>query len=170
MGTRLGGVLPESAQRRLYALHMVARHGTAPEVHDPAELHGFRFMPAFMMQAFNLGARYGVLGDYIDTRDDPDIVENLRNMTVVASDHMGRPQSVKHQSEDETHLYITAIMAADFLRERGEALKKGDLISVGALADATAAAEWGELTSESEIRHVHYYIGDRVLRVSVRFN
>ena len=38
VGTRLGGVLPESAQRRLYALHMVARHGTAPEVHDPAEL------------------------------------------------------------------------------------------------------------------------------------
>ena len=29
VGTRLGGVLPESAQRRLYALHMVARHGTA---------------------------------------------------------------------------------------------------------------------------------------------
>ena len=38
VGTQLGGVLSEGVQRRLYALHMVARRGAAPEAHDPAEL------------------------------------------------------------------------------------------------------------------------------------
>ena len=80
-------------------------------------------------------------------------------------DHTGAQRSIKHQSDDETHIYVTALMAAEFLKERGSALEVGDLISVGAMG----IGDWEPITSESEIRHVHYYIGDRVLSVSARF-
>lgn len=134
-------------------------------LHDHAGTHGFPFVPAHMMQALNTGARYGIIGDYINTAQDPDIIENLRNMTVISSDHTGAQRSIKHQSDDETHLFITALMTAEFLKERDLRLEVGDLISVGAMG----IGDWEPITSESGIRHVHYYIGERVLSASVRF-
>ena len=86
-------------------------------------------------------------------------------MTVVSTDHIGNQKSIKYQSDDETHLLITALMTAEFLKERDSELQVGDLVSVGAMG----MGDWEPITSESDIRHVHYYIGDRVLTVSVRF-
>ncbi len=134
-------------------------------LHEHAGVHGSPFVPPHMMQALNTGARYGIIGDYLDTASDPDIVENLRRMTVISSDHMGNQRSIKYQSDDETNLLVTALMTADFLKERGSALQVGDVISVGAMG----IGDWEPITSDSEIRHVHYYVGDRVLSVSVRF-
>jgi len=137
---------------------------------DSDEIHG-AFLPNFyMMQALNLSARYGIIGDYIDTASDPDIVENLRRMTVVTSDHRGVSAPVRYVEDDETHVYITAILAADFLRARGEKLMPGDLISVGALAVFGGGPDWDDPGIDTEMRHVHYYIGDKRLSVSVGFD
>ena len=66
--------------------------------------------------------------------DDPNIVENLRTMRVVSTDHPGTEQPFKDQYADETHLLVTALMTADFLERRGQSLRPGDVISVGAEA------------------------------------
>ena len=118
----------------------------------------------------------------------PDIIENLRTMRVVSTDHTGTEQTFKDQQTDETHLLITALMTADFLQRRGQSLQPGDLISVGALAgnprgisDAAEPAgmgaggvggrdpEWFNLHADSRAKHVSYYIVDRILTVTANF-
>lgn len=150
---------------RVYAFIELPAH-----LANPAEIHD-AFLPNFyLMQALNLSARYGIIGDYIDTASDPDIVENLRNMTVLATDHQGVSAPVKYLKDDETHVYITAIMTAGFLKERGERLEAGDLISVGAMGTLGGSGpDWDDPGVDTEMRHVHYYIGDRRLSVSVGF-
>ncbi len=150
---------------RVYAFIELPAH-----LADPDEIHG-AFLPNFyMMQALNLSARYGIIGDHIDTASDPNIVENLRTMTVLATDHNGVSAPIKYLEEDETHVYITAILAAQFLRERGERLEVGDLISVGAMGVfGGSGPDWDYPGIDTEMRHVHYYIGDQRLSVSVGF-
>ena len=137
-------------------------------------------LSAHFMQATSAGGRYGVVGDCLNTADDPNIVENLRTMRVVGTDHTGTEQSFKDQQTDELHLLVTALMAAGFLERRGQSLQPGDLISVGALAgnprrasDAAGAGsrdpEWSNLHAGSPAKHVTYYIGDRVLTVTANF-
>ncbi len=145
-------------------------------------------LSAHFMQATSAGGRYGVVGDCLNTADDPNIVENLRTMRVVGTDHTGTEQSFKDQQTDELHLLVTALMAADFLEGRGQSLQPGDLISVGALAtnprrvsaDADSAdgvavgvgqsdPEWSNLHADSPAKHVTYYIGDRILTVTANF-
>ena len=150
---------------RVYAFIELPAH-----LANPDEIHG-AFLPNFyMMQALNLSARYGIIGDHIDTASDPNIVENLRTMTVVATDHNGVSAPIKYLADDETHVYITAIMAAQFLRERGERLEAGDLISVGAMGVfGGSGPDWDYPGIDTEMRHVHYYVGDQRLSVSVGF-
>ena len=145
-------------------------------------------LSAHFMQATSAGGRYGVVGDCLNTADDPNIVENLRTMRVVGTDHTGTEQSFKDQQTDELHLLVTALMTADFLEGRGQALQPGDLISVGALAtnprrisaDADSAdgaavsvgssdPEWSNIHADSPAKHVTYYIGDRILTVTANF-
>ena len=120
------------------------------------------------------------LGECLNTADDPNIVENLRTMRVVGTDHTGAEQTFKDQQADELHLLVTALMAADFLERRGQSLQPGDLISVGALSgnprNASDAAgsgnrdpEWSNLHADSPAKHVSYYIGDRILTVTANF-
>ncbi len=150
---------------RVYAFIELPAH-----LADPDEIHG-AFLPNFYtMQALNLSVRYGIIGDYIDTASDPDIIDNLRNMAVLTTDHNGVSTPVKYLNQDETHIYITAIMAANFLKERGERLEAGDLISVGALGVfGGSGPEWDYPGIDTAMRHVHYYIGGRRLSVSVGF-
>ena len=137
---------------------------------DPGEIHDALLPNFYLLQALNLGARYGVIGEYLDTESDPDIVENLRNMTVLTTDHKGVSMPVRYVADDETHIYITAIQTAQFLKERGEKLKAGDLISVGALGVLGASGpDWDYPGIDTEKRHVYYYIGDQRLSVSVGF-
>ena len=137
-------------------------------------------LSAHFMQATSAGGRYGVVGECLNTADDPNIVENLRTMRVVGSDHTGTEQTFKDQQTDELHLLVTALMAADFLERRGQSLQPGDLISVGALSgnprSASDAAgtgnrdpEWSNLHADSPAKHVSYYIGDRILTVTANF-
>ena len=136
---------------------------------NPDEIHDALLPNFYTMQALNLSARYGIIGEYLDTASDPDIVENLRNMTVLTTDHNGVPAPIKYLADDETHVYITALMTADFLRERGEKLEVGDLISVGALATLGGGPDWDYPGIDTEMRHVHYHIGSQRLSVSVGF-
>ena len=137
-------------------------------------------LSAHFMQATSAGGRYGVVGECLSTADDPNIVENLRTMRVVGTDHTGTEQTFKDQQADELHLLVTALMAADFLERRGQSLQPGDLISVGALAgnprNASDAAgtgnrdpEWSNLHANSPAKHVSYYIGNRILTVTANF-
>ncbi|MDE0360713.1 MAG: hypothetical protein OXI74_06050 [Rhodospirillaceae bacterium] len=137
-------------------------------------------LSAHFMQATSAGGRYGVVGECLNTADDPNIVENLRTMRVVGTDHTGTEQTFKDQQTDELHLLVTALMAADFLERRGQSLQPGDLISVGALqgnprsaSDAAGTGnrdpEWSNLHADSPAKHVSYYIGDRVLTVTANF-
>ena len=145
-------------------------------------------LSAHFMQATSAGGRYGVIGECLNTADDPNIVENLRTMRVVGTDHTGTEQTFKDQQTDELHLLVTALMAADFLERRGQSLQPGDLISVGALSGnprgVTEAAtrggmaavgvggrdpDWSNLHADSPAKHVSYYIGDRILTVTANF-
>ena len=137
-------------------------------------------LSAHFMQATSAGGRYGVVGDCLNIADDPNIVENLRTMRVVGTDHTGTEQTFKDQQTDELHLLVTALMAADFLERRGQSLQPGDLISVGALqgnprsaSDAAGTGnrdpEWSNLHADSPAKHVSYYIGDRILTVTANF-
>ncbi len=132
---------------------------------DPDELKD-GFIYPFLMQATNLGARHGIIGEHLDTADDPEIFENLRNLTVVSANADGTQRSIYRVAErDSVHPVIVALQVAESLRERGEALRVGDLISVGAMMEAfidIAVPIDGK-------RHVHYYIGDRVISVSAGF-
>ncbi|MEM9533910.1 MAG: hypothetical protein AAGA23_23545 [Pseudomonadota bacterium] len=131
---------------------------------DPAEE---KFTFPYLMQATNLGARYGVIGEYVDTASDPDLYADLRDLTVVASNEDGTQRSIFNSLDKESvHVFEAAVQAAEHLRGRGEALRKGDLISVGALMQ-----EFLDIPAENDgTRHVHYYIGDRdPLHVSVKF-
>lgn len=150
---------------RVYAFIELPAH-----LADPDEIHD-AFLPNFyMMQALNLSARYGIIGEYIDTASDPDIVGSLRNMTVLTTDHEGVSAPIRYLEDDETHVYSTAILAARFLKERGEKLEVGDLISVGAMGVfGGSGPDWDAPGIDTEMRHVHYYIGDRRLSVSVGF-
>ena len=157
-------------------------------LNNPEQVEPGVGLSAHFMQATSAGGRYGVVGDCLNTADDPNIVENLRTMRVVGTDHTGTEQSFKDQQTDELHLLITALMAADFLERRGQSLQAGDLISVGALAGnprripaaadpAGGAAvgvgepdpEWSNLHADSPAKHVSYYIGDRILTVTANF-
>ena len=132
---------------------------------DPAELQeGFIF--PFLMQATNLGARHGVIGEHLDTADDPDVFENLRNLTVISANPDGTQRSIYEVAErDSVHPVIVTLQVAESLRKRGESLKKGDVISVGAMME-----EFIDLAVPIEgKRHVHYYIGDTVISVSAGF-
>jgi len=137
-------------------------------------------LSAHFMQATSAGGRYGVVGECLNTADDPNIVENLRTMRVVGTDHTGTEQTFKDQQTDELHLLVTALMAADFLERRGQSLQPGDLISVGALqgnprgaSDAAGTGnrdpEWSNLHADSPAKHVSYYIGNRILTVTANF-
>ena len=132
---------------------------------DPAELQeGFIF--PFLMQATNLGARHGVIGEYLDTADDPEIFENLRNLTVISANPDGTERSIYEVAErDSVHPVIVALQAAESLRKRGESLKKGDVISVGAMMEEFIDPA---VPIEGK-RHVHYYIGDTVISVAAGF-
>ena len=132
---------------------------------DPEELKD-GFIYPFLMQATNLGARHGVIGEFLDTADDPDIFENLRNMTVISANPDGTQRSIYQVAErDSVHPVIVTLQVAESLRERGESLNAGDLISVGAMMEAFIDVA---IPIEGK-RHVHYYIGDRVISVSAGF-
>ena len=157
-------------------------------LNNPEQVEPGVGLSAHFMQAASAGGRYGIVGDCLNTADDPDIVENLRTMRVVGTDHTGTEQSFKDQQTDELHLLVTALMAADYLGRRGQSLQPGDLISVGALAgnprriaesagpggEAAVAVgepdpEWSNLHADSPPKHVTYYIGDRILTVTANF-
>ena len=129
---------------------------------DPEEIKDGLPFP-FLMQAMMLGGRHGVVGEYIDTADDPNIFENLANMTVISANPDGTERSMFQVAvTDSVHPVIVTLQVAEALRKRGESLEVGDVISVGAMME--------EFTDPAEpyegLRHVHYYIGDRVISVS----
>lgn len=129
---------------------------------DPDEIQDGLPFP-FLMQAMMLGGRYGVIGEYLETADDPNIFENLANMTVISANPDGTERSMFQVAvTDSVHPVIVTLQVADELKKRGEALQVGDVISVGAMME--------EFIDPAEpydgLRHVHYYIGDRVISVS----
>ena len=129
---------------------------------DPEEIQDGLPFP-FLMQAMMLGGRHGVVGEYIDTADDPNIFENLANMTVISANPDGTERSMFQVAVTHSvHPVIVTLQVAEALRKRGESLEVGDVISVGAMME--------EFTDPAEpyegLRHVHYYIGDRVISVS----
>ena len=114
-------------------------------------------LSAHFMQATSAGGRYGVVGDCLNTADDPNIVENLRTMRVVGTDHTGTEQSFKDQQTDELHLLVTALMA-------GNPRRASDAAGAG-----SRDPEWSNLHADSPAKHVTYYIGDRILTVTANF-
>ncbi|MDV7143583.1 hypothetical protein R3X27_12930 [Tropicimonas sp. TH_r6] len=132
---------------------------------DPDELPDSA-VASFHMQALNLGARTGVMGEYFPfDQSDPDLLETLRNMTVVSANPDGTERSIYHTNEENVHWLITAVETVEHMKRRGESLKAGDLISVGAMMEA-----FMDFVEPIEgKRHVHYYIGDEVISVSAGF-
>ncbi|MDB1123425.1 hypothetical protein [Vibrio algarum] len=132
---------------------------------DPDEVQdGFTY--SFLMQALNLGARTGVIGEYYSLdHDDPNLLETLRNMTVVSSNPDGTQRSIYHTNEEPVHWMITAVEAVEHMKRRGQELKAGDVISVGAMME-----EFIDVPEPIEgKRHVHYYIGDDIISVTAGF-
>lgn len=137
-----------------------------PDIFVNFETDGF--ISPYLMQAMNLGAAYGWIGEHLDAKDDPDFMKNLRNMTVVASGWDGTTRSTYHLNTESIHMFESLKYAIELMNERGESLKEGDLVSLGALMSMDAMG-WGNPTGNSPGRHVHYYIGDQILHVAAQF-
>ena len=103
---------------------------------------------------------------FVNVLQDPEIFENLRNLTVISANPDGTERSIYEVAKrDSVHPVIVALQAAESLRKRGESLKKGDVISVGAMMEEFIDPA---VPIEGK-RHVHYYIGDTVISVAAGF-
>lgn len=83
--------------------------------------------------AANGGARYGVLGDAVSVKDGEGWHERLQSVRVVLVDGDGMPLAEGTGAELMGDPMKALLWVRDSLKKEGRRLKKGDLISLGAI-------------------------------------
>jgi 2-keto-4-pentenoate hydratase len=117
----------------------------------------------FMMQASNLMARWGVIGESVAVSSDPAFIESLETMTVTFRDGDGKvltKEPGRYLGENPLNGVLVVI---DELRRRGERLKPGDLISSGSYMPPIPVRE------PVEYETIYEGVGGQTIRVSTRF-
>ena len=84
--------------------------------------------------ASNAAVRYGVVGDWLEARDDADFLAMLADMEVVVSDASGRVLSRAKGRALMGHPYHALLALLEQLRQQSRWLRVGDVVSLGAFA------------------------------------
>jgi len=117
----------------------------------------------YMMQASNLMARWGVIGEGVDVSDDPAFIRSLEMMTVTFRDDRGNVLTRQPGSYLGKNPLNGALVVIEELERRGERLEAGDLISAGSYMPPIAVRE--PIGYET----IYEGIGGTTLRVSTSF-
>ena len=117
----------------------------------------------FMMQASNLMARWGVIGESIEASADPAFIDSLETMTVTFRDSNGNVLAEQPGSYLGKNPLNGVLVVIAELKRRGERLEPGDLISSGSYMPPIPVRE--PIGYET----VYEGIGGRTLRVSTSF-
>jgi len=117
----------------------------------------------YMMQASNLMARWGVIGDSIAVSADPAFIRSLETMTVTFRNSDGTVLAEQPGSYLGGNPLRGVLVVIEELRRRGERLEPGDLVSSGSyMPPIPVRAPLGYET-------IYAGIGGRTLRVSTSF-
>jgi len=117
----------------------------------------------FMMQASNLMARWGVIGESIEASADPAFIRSLETMTVTFRDGDGNVLAQEPGSYLGRNPLNGVLVVIEELRRRGERLERGDLISSGSYMPPIPVRE--PIAYET----IYEGIGGQTLRVATRF-
>jgi 2-keto-4-pentenoate hydratase len=117
----------------------------------------------FMMQASNLMARWGVIGESVEVRPDEAFLRSLETMQVTFRDGTGKVLADQPGSYLGRNPLNGVLVVLDELKRRGERLAPGDLVSSGSYMPPmpVAAGMYTETVYEG--------IGGTTLRVSARY-
>lgn len=117
----------------------------------------------YLMQASNLMARWGVIGDSVEVSDDPAFIRSLETMQVTFRDGSGRVLAREPGAYLGENPLNGALVVIEELKRRGERLEPGDLISAGSYMPPIPVRE------PAAYETVYEGIGGQTLRVSTSF-
>jgi 2-keto-4-pentenoate hydratase len=117
----------------------------------------------YLMQASNLMARWGVIGDSIEASSDPAFIKSLETMTVTFRDSNGKVLATQPGSYLGENPLNGVLVVINELRRRGERLAPGDLISSGSYMPPIPVRD--PIGYET----VYEGLGGQMLRVSTSF-
>jgi 2-keto-4-pentenoate hydratase len=117
----------------------------------------------YMMQASNVMARWGVIGESIAVSADSAFIRSLETMTVTFRDSTGKVLAEQPGSYLGGNPLRGVLVVVEELRRRGERLEPGDLVSSGSYMPPIAVRE--PIGYET----IYAGIGGRTLRVSTSF-
>ncbi len=130
----------------------------------PAPLWESDYMGSgYMLQAMNGIPRYGVIGDFVSMGPDRDLVAEMARLKLYGYDGDGKELFRRDLSERAESPLDTVLEVVKRIRERGEALKPGDLISVGSLQPPNRSPQPGSTT------RVEYQLGGDIIAATVHF-
>ncbi len=84
-----------------------------------------------LLVAMNVGARWGVRGEEIPVRATPEFIEALGKMKVTLENGRGEILTEGRGSDILGHPFHSVLFLVKELRDRGQSLKAGDVISLG---------------------------------------
>jgi 2-keto-4-pentenoate hydratase len=114
--------------------------------------------------AINVGARWGVVGKPIVFQDSQKLQETLPKIKIIISDENGDRLATGDMQTGLGDPLKIVLGLRDDLQARGKVLKKGDLISLGAIAPTIP------VRSNMMVRARYIGLdGDRPVELSVKF-
>jgi len=117
----------------------------------------------FMMQAANISARWGVIGESIEVSPDAEFIESLETMRVTFRDGGGNVLAEQPGSYLGENPLNAVLVVIEELKRRGERLRVGDLVSSGSYMPPIL------VTEPMEYETIYEGIGGQILRVSTSF-
>ena len=117
----------------------------------------------YMMQASNLMARWGVIGESVEISADQAFLDSLETMTVTFRDGDGNVLAKEPGSYLGEHPLNGVLVVIEEMRRRGERLVPGDLISSGSYMPPIPVRE------PAEYETIYEGVGGQTISVSTRF-
>jgi len=131
------------------------------ELPDLVLAPGERFDGGTML-AINVGARLGVMGTPLPVT--PGLADRLASMTVVLTDDTGKEIARSEGRALMGNPLAVVLWLVQDLKDAGEALRPGQLLSLGSFSPLTAPAPGRTITA------TYLGLADAPVRVKVRFN
>jgi 2-keto-4-pentenoate hydratase len=117
----------------------------------------------YMMQASNLMARWGVIGESVEISADQAFIDSLETMTVTFRDGDGNVLAKEPGSYLGENPLNGVLVVVEEMRRRGERLVPGDLISSGSYMPPIPVRE------PVEYETIYEGVGGQTISVSTRF-
>lgn len=117
----------------------------------------------FMMQASNIFARWGIIGESVAASADPEFIRSLETMTVTFRDSDGNVLAEEPGSYLSGTPLNGVLVVIEELKRRGERLEPGDLVSAGSYMPPIPVRE------AIGFETIYSGIGGQTIRVSTSF-